>query len=141
MPPDKDDTDDTITDKTDSYKPINMPLNDVNTDKTCIKHKTNKVSDITRQTHEPAAVSHLNENHIDKQRNLKKKIQFNCDVRVKDSANHGYMLDKLSDNEKSNEMSYAIEDDDDAYNEATETGVSMIGSLYIPYVYILMCVM
>lgn len=133
MPPDKDDTDVTITEKTDSYKPINMPLNDVNTDKTSIKYKTNKVSDINRQTHEPATVSLLNENHVDKQRNVKKKIQFSCDVRVKDSALHGCTLDKLSDNQESNEMGYTIEDDDDKFNDDDEQTVSLICSLYILY--------
>ncbi|XP_017967978.1 chloride channel protein 2 isoform X4 [Drosophila navojoa] len=115
-----DDRDVTITDKTDSYKPINMPMNDMNTDKTCIKYKTNKVSDLNRQTHEPAAVSFLNENHVDKQRNVKKKIQFSCDVRVKDSALHDYTLDKLSDYQESNEMGYTIEDDDDNINDDNE---------------------
>ncbi|XP_030565700.1 chloride channel protein 2 isoform X2 [Drosophila novamexicana] len=107
-----DDKDDTITDNTDSYKPINLPLNDVNTDKTCIKYKTNKVSDINRHTYEPAAVFHVNENHIDKQKKPKKKIQFSSDVRVKDSPNHSYTLDELSDKQESNEMDVTIEDDD-----------------------------
>ncbi|XP_017874323.1 PREDICTED: chloride channel protein 2 isoform X3 [Drosophila arizonae] len=130
-----DDTDVTITEKTDSYKPINMPLNDVNTDKTCIKYKTNKVSDINRQTHEPATVSLLNENHVDKQRNVKKKIQFSCDVRVKDSALHGCTLDKLSDNQESNEMGYTIEDDDDKFNdddEQTSTITKKAKSVQLP---------
>ncbi|EDW14099.2 chloride channel protein 2 isoform X2 [Drosophila mojavensis] len=130
-----DDTDVTITEKTDSYKPINMPLNDVNTDKTSIKYKTNKVSDINRQTHEPATVSLLNENHVDKQRNVKKKIQFSCDVRVKDSALHGCTLDKLSDNQESNEMGYTIEDDDDKFNdddEQTSTITKKAKSVQLP---------
>ncbi|XP_064547903.1 chloride channel protein 2 isoform X2 [Drosophila montana] len=107
-----DDKDDTITDNTDSYKPINLPLNDVNTDKTCIKYKTNKVSDINRHSYEPAAVFHVNENHIDKQKKPKKKIQFSSDVRVKDSPNRSYTLYKLSDKQESNEMDLTIEDDD-----------------------------
>lgn len=136
MPPDKDDKDDTITDNTDSYKPINLPLNDVNTDKTCIKYKTNKVSDINRHTYEPAAVFHVNENHIDKQKKPKKKIQFSSDVRVKDSPNHSYTLDELSDKQESNEMDVTIEDDDQKSivdNEPNGTKVSRVCSFVCVY--------
>ncbi|KRF78879.1 uncharacterized protein Dvir_GJ10901, isoform Q [Drosophila virilis] len=133
-----DDKDDAITDNRDSHKPINLPLNDVNTDKTCIKYKTNKVSDINRHTHEPAAVFHVNENHIDKQKKPKKKIQFSSDVRVKDSPNRSYTLDKLSDKQESNEMDLNIEDDDQKSivdnepNGAKNTTIKKTKSVQLP---------
>ncbi|XP_032593473.1 chloride channel protein 2 isoform X3 [Drosophila grimshawi] len=112
----EDDKDDTVTDNTDSFKPNKLPLNDANTDKTCIKYKTNKVSDINReiQLHEPAAVCVLNENHVENMKKPKKKIQFSSDVRVKDSPNHSYTSAKISDKPETIETGYTIEDVDDS---------------------------
>ncbi|XP_034488307.1 chloride channel protein 2-like isoform X1 [Drosophila innubila] len=114
-----DDKDDTITDNTDSRKPNKMLLSEANTDKPCIKYKTNKVSDINRQPHfneihEPAVLAIVNENHVDMQKRPKKKIKFSSDVKVKDSPNHSYTLDRICDKQsEANEMGYTIEDVDD----------------------------
>lgn len=92
---DKDDKDDIAEDNRDSHR----PLNEVNSDKPSIKHKTNKVSDIQ-----------FNENHIEEPKRQKKKIHFNNDVKVKDSPNHGFTLDKICDDSLRSEMGFTIEE-------------------------------
>lgn len=121
MPLDKDDQDDTITDNTDSYNPNKLLLNETNIDtKPCIKHKTNKVSDINRHPrfNEPAVFAAVNENHVEVQKK-QKKIKFSNEVKVKDSPNHSYTLDKICDKQaEADEMGYTIEDVDDKMNNA-----------------------
>lgn len=92
---DKDDKDDIAEDNRDSHR----PLNEVNSDKPSIKHKTNKVSDIQ-----------FNENHVEEPKRQKKKIHFNNDVKVKDSPNHGFTLDKICDDSLRSEMGFTIEE-------------------------------
>lgn len=92
---DKDDKDDIAEDNRDSHR----PLNEVNSDKPSIKHKTNKVSDIQ-----------FNENHVEETKRQKKKIHFNNDVKVKDSPNHGFTLDKICDDSLRSEMGFTIEE-------------------------------
>lgn len=96
---DKDDKEDIADDNRDSHR----PLNEVNSDKPSIKHKTNKVSDINSQ-------APVNENHIEEPKRQKKKIHFNNDVKVKDSPNHGFTLDKICDDSLRSEMGFTIEE-------------------------------
>lgn len=96
---DKDDKEDIADDNRDSHR----PLNEVNSDKPSIKHKTNKVSDINCQ-------APVNENHIEEPKRQKKKIHFNNDVKVKDSPNHGFTLDKICDDSLRSEMGFTIEE-------------------------------
>lgn len=134
MPPDKDDKDDTITDNTDT--------DSCKANKPCIKYKTNKVSDINRQQphfnneiHEPAVLTTVNENHVEnvnvKQKKPKKQIKFSNDVKVKDSPNHSYILDKICDDK----AGYTIEDVDDTSKSNMDIvdpdGVSAVVLIYI----------
>lgn len=104
MTRDKDDKEEDIAeDNTDSPRPS---PNEVNNDKPSIIHKTNKVSDINRQA-QFQVLPAVNENHVEGPTRQKKKIHFNSDVKVKDSHNHGFTLNKICDD---SEMGYTIEE-------------------------------
>ncbi|XP_030373588.1 chloride channel protein 2 isoform X2 [Scaptodrosophila lebanonensis] len=125
VPPDKDDKDERCVvaeDKKDTLKSNHVPFSDVNIDKPSIRYKTNKVSDISRtaskinlselnnQDLKPA----INDNHIEPTKKKVRKIKFSNEVKVKDSPNHGYTTDKISDSElETNDCGYTIEDVDE----------------------------
>lgn len=110
---DKDDKDDIAEDN-----------REVNSDKPSIKHKTNKVSDISRQT-QLNELPAINENPIEEPKRQKRNIHFNNDVKVKDSQNHGFTLDKICDDSLRSEMGFTIEEiADPSDNEENPAGVS-----------------
>ncbi|KAH8312287.1 hypothetical protein KR044_010084 [Drosophila immigrans] len=110
---------DTITDKANKLLP-----NEANTtDKPCIKYKTNKVSDINRQPHF-IEVHIENEKETDTatatattKQKQRKKIHFSNDVKVKDSPNHSYTLDKIFDEQAENETESESEKGNEAPRE------------------------